>query len=63
VKQNNNNIMNNKNMNKMANFSFLILLSFHLILTSGPIFIAKNHQRVVFSWWMLFKAGFRCVFC
>jgi len=33
-----------------------------LILTSGPIFIAKNHQRVVFSWWMLFKAGFRCVF-
>jgi len=26
-----------------------------LILTSGPIFIAKNHQRVVFSWWMLFK--------
>jgi len=26
-----------------------------LILTSGPIFIAKNHQRAVFSWWMLFK--------
>jgi len=33
----------------------LILLSFHLILTSGPIFIAKNHQRVVFSWWMLLR--------
>ena len=57
-----NNIMN-KNMNKMANFSqLLILLSFHLMLTTGPIFIAKNHQRVVFSGWMLFKAGFRCVF-
>jgi len=33
----------------------LILPSFHLILTSGPIFIAKNHQRVVFSWWMLLR--------
>ena len=34
-----------------------ILLSFYLILTSGPIFIAKTHQRVVARWWMLFKAG------
>ena len=25
---------------------FLMLLSFHLILTSGPILIAKNHHRV-----------------
>jgi len=59
VKQNN--IMNNKNINKMANFSFLTIAHtsfFHLILTSGPIFIAKKHQRVVFSKWMLFKAGF-----
>ena len=26
-----------------------ILFPFHLILTSGPILIAKKHQRVVFS--------------
>ena len=38
----------------MANFSFLTIartFSFHLILTSGPIFIAKN----IFSWWMLLR--------
>ena len=47
----------------MSVFSqMLILLPFHLILTSGPISLAKNHQKVVFSLWMLFKAGFRlCV--
>jgi len=46
----------NNNMNKMANFSFLTNVPFHLILT---ILITK---RVVFSWWMLFKAGYKCVF-
>ena len=35
-----------------------MLLPFHLILTSGPILLANNHQKVVFSLWML---GFRCV--
>jgi len=53
-KNKNNN--NNNNMNKMANFSFsqmLILLPFHLVLISGPILLAKNHQKVVFSLWML----------
>jgi len=39
----------------------LILLPFHLILTSGPKLLAKNHQKVVFNFWMLFKAGFRYV--
>jgi len=44
VKQNNN-IMNNKNMNKMANFSFLKIAHtsfFHLILTSGPILLQRT---------------------
>ena len=35
----------------------LILLPFHLILTSGPILLAKNHQKVVFSLWMLGVLG------
>ena len=33
----------------------LILLPFQLILTSGPILLAKNHQRVAFSLWILFQ--------
>ena len=47
--------MNNKNNNNMNNghISVLsevhILFPFHLILTSGPILIANNHQRVVLS--------------
>jgi len=62
VKQNNN-MNNNKNMNKMANFSFITSAhtSFFSLDTNGPIFIAKNHQRIVFSWWILFKVDFRCV--
>ena len=50
---------NNNNMNKTANFSFLTnahTSSFLLDITSGPILIAKKHQRVVFSQWMLLKA-------
>ena len=39
----------------------LILLTFHLILTSGPILLAKNQQKVVIGLWMLSKAGLRCV--
>ena len=39
-----------------------ILFPFHLILTSEPILIAKNHQRVVLSLRMLFKVVFRCAF-
>jgi len=61
VKQNNIMIII-MNINKMANFSFLTIAyasSFPLILTSGPIITAKNHQRVVFSSWM---PGFRCLF-
>ena len=33
----------------------LILLPFHLILTSGPILLAKNHQKVVFSLWTFLR--------
>jgi len=41
----------------MANFSFLTIAhtSFFL-LVKIHVFIAKNHQRVVFSSWMLLKA-------
>ena len=35
-----------------------MLFPFHLILTSGPILIANNHQRVVLSWRMLSKVVF-----
>jgi len=50
----------NNNKNKMANFDFLKIahtsfISFHFILTSGPIFIANNHQEVIFSRWMLLR--------
>jgi len=34
-------------------WQMLTFLSFHLILTNGPILTTKNHQRVVFSWWIL----------
>ena len=39
-----------------------ILFPFHLILTSGPILIVNNHQRVVLSWRILSKVVFRHVF-
>ena len=44
---------NNMNKRIAGHISVLseihILFPFHLILTSGPILIAKNHQRVVLS--------------
>ena len=65
VKQNNN-IMNNNNMNKTANFSFVkthLLFPFHLILSRrGLILLAKNHLTVVFSHRMLPNVVFWCAF-
>ena len=52
-----NNIMNNDNEYEQ-NFSFLTIAhtsSFHLILTSEPIIIAKNRQMVVHSSRMLLR--------
>ena len=49
-----------KSMNKMAVLSEIyILFPFHLILTRGPILIAKLIKRVLM---MFYKVVFRCAF-
>ena len=48
----------------MVSFSQMFVLThFYLILTSGPIFIAKNHPAEnCFKLVDAFKADFRCAF-
>ena len=51
-------IVSNHIVNTSDNASFLQQL--HVSLNDARlIFIEKNHQKVIFSWWMLF---IRCVF-